>query len=51
MSMRTRVQIDVPGRMNTIVLGINPEGAIVRSYSIGATSHGFVAMPHREGIQ
>jgi hypothetical protein len=45
------VQIDVPGRANTIVPGINPEGAIVGSYSIGATSRGFVAMPNSEGIQ
>jgi hypothetical protein len=39
------VQIDVPGQTGTVVFGINPEGAIVGSYSIGSQSHGFVAIP------
>ena len=42
------VQIDVTGRMNTNVIGINPSGVIVGTYTIGSATHGFIGVPIQE---
>jgi hypothetical protein len=41
----TPIQVDVPGRSNTVVMGINPNGMIVGTYTIGSATHGFVGLP------